>query len=304
MPFEGEKFKTPPISPEEEPPEGETEKELVEGEEIMEEVFKETQEIELDKGIEAINDDLKEIVSERKEEGYEVEENGHIDFLAFKNERGRHFGYYSPTLIEEDRKFVERKEKEWKEEKESQKRKGEKWYQEWLKKERDGELLERYITVIFDEFLGEKFDVLRTSRLDDYKNHVDTLLLDKETGIPLCAFDEVADTSGPRFEKKKEEILKKNLEGGVFIKYGYRIEKGKISPDSLSNIPVFYLAMDKWSLRDSIKKDSPATRRGAFSGLSFAMKKQIEVLREKLSSISPVRKKLESIEKKLLEKKG
>jgi hypothetical protein len=309
MPFEGEKFEeilTPSEKEEEEKLEekDEIEERLTEREKIIEDVFKESWEIELEKGIEKLNSNLKEFVSIEREE-VALEKYGHIDFIAFEGKRGKHFGYYSPEMIKKDKLFVEEREREWKEEKERQKKKGEREYREYLEKERDGELFERYVTVIFHKFLGKDFFVARSSRYDDYKNHVDTLLIDRETGVPFCAFDEVCETSGPRFEKKKEEIFRKNKEGGAHIKYGYRFEKGKLVPDSLSNVPIFYLALDKWTLKDCIKTISPSlsekspSEKLAFDTLKSEIMRQIEELESRLPPISPIRKKIEFIEKKL-----
>jgi hypothetical protein len=73
----------------------------------------------------------------------------------------------------------------------------------------DGERFEVLKTIVFYKFLNEKFIIVRTSSYDDVQNHVDNLIVEKETGNIVCAFYEVSAISGPEFIKKQERFLKK-----------------------------------------------------------------------------------------------
>ena len=54
-----------------------------------------------------------------------------------------------------------------------------------------GEQLEMLACAILAKNLGEEFIVVRASRHDDRFSNVDTIILDKQTGDLVCAFDEV-----------------------------------------------------------------------------------------------------------------
>lgn len=220
---------------------------------------------EVEAGIERINNDLEKIVLKLRKEGCDLEDNGRIDFFAFKD-------YYSSKKIEDDRKKVEKLEKQWEEK--------EKCLNRYSTIEKDGELLEKYLFVIFNEFLGEKFLGLRTSRLDDYENHVDILLIDRETSIPFCTVDSVGDTSGPRHEEKKKKVEEINQRGGAHVDYGYQIKNRKISRCGLSNLPLFLLSSDHTSIMDYYRNDSNDMRKIALDSFLYSIKKQIKKLEE------------------------
>lgn len=114
---------------------------------------------------------------------------------------------------------------------------------------------EMAITVLLHKFLKERFLVVRASVFDDYKHGMDNLILDKQTGAIVCAFDEVLRNEG---DKKKapvkiDKIKKKALQGGTEAKYGFSLKDGTLVRDHVRNIPVFYLSLDSDNL-DSLAK--------------------------------------------------
>lgn len=125
-----------------------------------------------------------------------------------------------------------------------------------INERRDGERLERMKTVILNKFLGENAIVVRSSEYDDIINGVDNVLVDREDGKVICAFDEVCDTNSEIFKVKKEKILKRNEEGGAKIKYCPKIKEGKVLIGSVENIPIFYLALNK-KILEEIEKQIP-----------------------------------------------
>jgi len=204
-----------------------------------------------EKGREKIKDFIKETSENLKKEGVPVTEDCHIDIRAFSE-------IYPEKIIEKDQELVRDYMSE--------------WYpglsEEEIKKEKlktDGEKLEMLITAIFAKNLGEDFIVARTSLYDDIKNKIDNIILEKETGNIVCALDEVAEISGERLEKKKNEILKeRNIkEKGGKLKYGLKVEKDKkgkpkIFLSKIDSIPVFYLALDDKRINQAIENLIPS----------------------------------------------
>lgn len=112
---------------------------------------------------------------------------------------------------------------------------------------------EMAITALLHKVLKERFLVVRTSMFDDYKNGIDNLILDKETGAVICAFDEVLENDGDRnrgASKKIEKIKKSAVLGGTRAKYAVALANEKIVRAQARNIPVFYLALESKDLTD------------------------------------------------------
>lgn len=119
-------------------------------------------------------------------------------------------------------------------------------------------ITEMAVTISLHRLLSERFIVARACAYDDYRNHVDNVLIDKETGAVVCGFDEVLGYEGDDGGEKKEEKIKKILaKGGSSLKYGATIEDGKIVRHELKNIPTFYLSLSKVEL-DNLLKDLKA----------------------------------------------
>ena len=74
------------------------------------------------------------------------------------------------------------------------------------------------------------------------------------TGEVVGAFDEVHEGGdGSRMDKKKEKILKIAKRGGAEIRYGLKLENGKLARAGLTGIPVFYLGLDSAALTELIQ---------------------------------------------------
>lgn len=194
-------------------------------------------------GAEKVADYLKrEVFLELKENGFSVSENCQIDMDPFRER-------YSFYEVARDQEVAGRKKRE----RESQER---------VKK--SGERLEMLATAIFHKFLGEKFFVLRTSIFDDEINKVDNFLIEKKTGNPICAFDEVAEMRGPRYKEKREKVLERNLKGGAELKYSFEVRPGKERPmiemTKVRELPIFYLALSPEALEKAEEEFAPSSK--------------------------------------------
>jgi hypothetical protein len=106
-------------------------------------------------------------------------------------------------------------------------------------------MLEQAMLVLLHKFLKEDFLVVRTAAYDDYKAGVDNLIIDKETGDVICAFDEVHDNkSGADTKKKFDKIKKISERGGANVHYGLTVEASRIKQTDISNVPVFALSLE------------------------------------------------------------
>ena len=179
-------------------------------------------------------------------EGVPTDENCRIQMEAFE-------GIYPKEEILDDKIHLKRIEKKWQERNEPEE-----------KIDKEGEQLEILKTALFNKFLGKKALIVRTSLYDDVTNHVDNLMIDKETGKTLCAFDEVGTNIGPIFTEKMVKVLKINTEErGAKLKYGLKLEKGmnnenKIKLGRRDNLPIFYLALPSLQIKEAIKNAEPS----------------------------------------------
>ena len=219
-----------------------------------------------------LRDLLGELGESLQREDIPVDKNCRIDMDYFDD-------VYPLKEIERDKSIVRRWE--------------EKWFGNWpaeeierRKSEKQGFKLEAIKTLIFHKFIGKDFLVVRTSPYDDIENKIDNLILEKKTGSPVCAYDEVI---GGRkiFEAKKEKVLEENKQGGVGLKYGIRIEKGRIQKGKFKNIPIFYLGFPRQYFKEAIEKISPSLEeksdyeRKIFAYFVSLMDSQIKELRLK-----------------------
>ncbi len=119
-----------------------------------------------------------------------------------------------------------------------------------------GETLEVIKTYLFNEFKSNKFICVRTSEYDDYFNHVDNLIINKETGDIICATDvTVEDVKSSRVQAKNYYVLRWNTIGGSRIKYSVKIEKDKesikIVPSKYDIIPQILIIFTRKSLYET-----------------------------------------------------
>jgi hypothetical protein len=112
--------------------------------------------------------------------------------------------------------------------------------------ERPSTMIEMAAVALLSKKLGKGFLVVQTAKYDDYVNGVDTLIIDRNTGKVVGAFDEVhADEEHMRRVEEKEAKIQRIAEkGGERIKYGLKLQDGKLTRESLKDVPVFYIALD------------------------------------------------------------
>ena len=116
------------------------------------------------------------------------------------------------------------------------------------------------VTVLLDKAIGSRFVVVRASNYDDYRNGVDNVIVDKETGAVICGFDEVIGHEGDDGAEKKSDKIKKIMaRGGASLKYGLGFnQENELGVKSLNNLPAFYLSLSKQELQSllvSLDKD-------------------------------------------------
>lgn len=238
-----------------------------------------------------INEYLRLKANELRQIGIPVNDELRIRIEAYEE-------IYSPETIKRDQEFVKERKRE---------------YQEEAKKK--GEMTEKCIVAILNKYLGERFIVVRSSEYDDFKG-VDTLLIDKKTGKPFCAVDEVFLASSETLSRKKEKVLKENFregeEGGARIKYGIFLKRqgDRIFPylGSLKNVPIFYLYLSPEKLEGAIesfsRNRSNPREREILNSLLFQLKEQTDFLlnQQKVSekmkiSLEEFRQRLELAER-------
>lgn len=125
-----------------------------------------------------------------------------------------------------------------------------------------GAKFEMLKTAIMHKHMGERFIVVRASRYDDYANSVDNILVDTQSGYTVCAFDEVSNTTlrSENMLGKVKEILDRNFgvnsqikndnptvtkqSEGATLKYGIKLENGKMTCETIEHLPIFLLSLD------------------------------------------------------------
>ncbi len=247
---------------------------------------------------------LKKLSEQLRKEGLPVEDNCRIsekEYIFFEenfNNR-RYFlskekakELYSLNKIKEDQEKILEKEKEWFQEENKE-------IIEEKRKKKVGEQFEMLKTAILNKFLNDKFYIIRANLFDDIFNKVDNVIIEKETGKTICAFDEIGDINSERFLEKKDKVLLKNKDG-VKLKYGLKIQEGKIFLGEIKNLPIFYLAFDfnhfnkvLNSFSSNLKEKSDCEQK-AFEFFITLISKEINDLYKKRIEINP--EVLENIE--------
>ncbi len=167
---------------------------------------------------------------------------------------------------------------------------------------------EMAITALMHKVLKERFLVVRTSVFDDYTNGVDNLILDKETGAVICAFDEVLENEGDQERgpsKKIAKVLKSAKRGGTQAKYGVSLVDKRITRAAIKNVPVFYLPLKSDDLATLTKdlhysqsKETTDTEKRLFAHLVTSIEEQKTML-EKEQLPSTIRQKLRDFDESL-----
>lgn len=166
---------------------------------------------------------------------------------------------------------------------------------------------EMVITALLHKVLKEKFLVVRSAMFDDYKHGIDNLILDKETGAVICAFDEVIENVGDRergASKKIEKIKKIAVKGGTEAKYGIALRGEALTRAHPRNIPVFYLTLegkDLIELTDLLSREGDTlteAEQRLYAHLVGSIKEQKEML-EKLNLPAVMKRSLQGFESSL-----
>jgi len=200
------------------------------------------------KGKEKLKEKLREISKELLEEGFPVREDARIECSS---------EFFNDIYTEEEQEKRMRKLEKFEKEIHGEDEEG--------RMNTAGELLEMRKTTLFNKFLEDSFRVIRTSKYDDYFNHLDNIIMDRETGEMVAAFDEVSALADPdkrnkdpRFREKEEKVFDINASGGGRLDYGFQLledeEEKKIIPAKLENIPVFWIPLSGSSVEESVKK--------------------------------------------------
>ena len=160
-----------------------------------------------------------------REYGMSSTHEGRVNMLAF-NEL-----HTADTLRKHD-DFVRRKEK-WIRKNETDQQRRERV---------ESDLFEQMVSIIFTKFASEQFIVFRSSKYDDLKNGIDTVIIDRESGDTMCSVDEVVSDFKSTVQKKREHVLRVN-DIGVNLNYGFRKnENGIFVPAEYhANFPLCYL---------------------------------------------------------------
>lgn len=127
-----------------------------------------------------------------------------------------------------------------------------------LKEKRDRDpssVAEMLISLLLHSHLKDRFLVARASYYDDYENGVDYVLVDKQTGVVVCGFDQVLGMgSDDGSSKKRDKIEKINLKGGARLEYGITFSQDEeLIKKKMKNIPAFFLAISKNDLDEVVR---------------------------------------------------
>lgn len=254
-----------------------------------------------EKPIDRLRGEIKEIALGLQKEGVPVDANNRIDINKFKD-------VYSRQTIESDSAWVKDLKGRWENAAASSHKMswlyGREQIKEQLTKENPmGGVWEMLATSILHKNLSNDFIVARTSEYDDARYGVDNIILDRETGHIVCAFDEIGSIAGKRFEEKKNKVLEKNWQkGGTDLKYGISFEekagKKELKKCSVYQIPLLYFALSE----EEIKKilNDPNQGKNVFGNFMDSAKKQIQEIEE--GPVHPKLKRRLDFFKEVLEK--
>ncbi|MGE4554892.1 MAG: hypothetical protein AB7D02_02090 [Candidatus Paceibacterota bacterium] len=253
-------------------------------------LFKKPTETNIEK-LENLNNFLKTLSEKFQKENLPVKENCRIDQEKYSE-------IFKKEEIIKDKEKVLTLEEQWFQERDETKI-------EEKKIKKAGEQLEMIKTAILNKFLYEKFYVVRASLYDDIFNKVDNVILNKNTGEIICAFDEVEDIKGEKFKEKKEKVLLRN-QRGVALKYGLKLENNQIKLTSIENLPIFYIALPNEYLEKAINNFEPEFEKKSecekmfFNFFLSLVDKEIkEIYRRKIEIDPIVLDKIENFQKNL-----
>ncbi len=180
-----------------------------------------------------------------------------------------------------------------------------KWKSE--KKKNKNTQMELAVTALLYKVLHKNNFIFRTNPYDDYINGGDTIIIDKETGSVVCAFDEVHEGgSGDRTLEKQNKISKIAHKGGARLRFGLVMENGKLKPSKLENLPIFYLGLNTEELNSlmenmeyDLNKEPSPQEIAIYKKLIDSVQEQFGLL-EKEDLPEPVTKRLTKFKETLV----
>ncbi|HNX11252.1 MAG TPA: hypothetical protein PKI61_03870 [bacterium] len=148
-----------------------------------------------------------------------------------------------------------------------------------------GIIAEKVLILLFHKITGGQgngFITVRSSRFDDYHG-IDTVIIDEETGNPICGVDEMSANENHSLENKGEKISDRIIsKNGAYIQYGAVIKNGKLEKRVLKNVPAFYLALSQKDLEEVLpflegEEASPVEKK-IFQRLVLSLEQQLKNL--------------------------
>lgn len=244
---------------------------------------------------------LEGAAGELRNEGVPVEDDLRIDMSAFHS-------VFSAEQLATDAAEVERLEGEWYGEANNEERRAK-------RRETTGERLETLKTAIFHKNLKTQFLVVRASRFDDVKHGVDNVLVERTTGNVVGALDEVGESSGPEYERKKEKVLARNMkERGATLTYGvgFREREGRreLALGPQEHVPFLYLALPKEQIEEGLAAFDPGEEQSGFEQKLFqyfraSLEAQVRALELQSKRLHPeLKKRLDALDAFLQKLKG
>jgi hypothetical protein len=132
---------------------------------------------------------------------------------------------------------------------------------------RSGNLAEVAATMLLHRGLREQFLVVRTAAYDDLKHGLDTMVVNKETGEVICAFDEVmGGENDPRVKEKQLRQQEAIERGGVDLDYGFTLSESKMIKRSFKNVPVFRLRLGRVEVNAALSECDTTEGLGPLGG--------------------------------------
>ena len=111
-----------------------------------------------------------------------------------------------------------------------------------------GIITEKALTLLFYKFFGEDFIIARTAAYDDYCHGVDMMIINLETGAPICGVDEMGANDSQSYYRKGQKIYDIIGHNGAYVKYGATFRHGALQKKAIKNVPAFYMSLDETDL--------------------------------------------------------
>lgn len=114
---------------------------------------------------------------------------------------------------------------------------------------------------LLNKSLGKDFYAIGASMYDRIINEVDIFLISKDKGECVAAFIvELGERGGPGpvYEEKRKRVIERNMKGGAYIKYAFKVvkENGKtyVAPSSQEHVPIYYVAHPEDIIYSAVKE--------------------------------------------------